>query len=117
MFPSNNHWPQLLDRRKDERHAFRSRIYCQVIDPLSEKASIAGPWNLSNGGVCVLVGSQYRPGTHLEMEFRGSGRSDSLNVFAEVVHTVQVPSFEEMWLTGCSFLDEPSEERVLNFCI
>jgi len=116
MLPSNNHSPQLRDRRKDERHAFHSKISCHVIDLLSEKTSPAGPWNMSNGGVCVLVASQYRPGTYLEMEFRGAGDGASLNVFAQVVHTVLVPSFHEMWLTGCSFLDEPADEKLRHVC-
>ena len=39
--------------------------------------------------------------------------ADLARRFAEVVHTVLVPSRREMWLTGCSFCDEPVSEEEL----
>jgi hypothetical protein len=113
MLTSNNESPQLWDRRKDERHLFRSQVRCQVIDPLSEQISRAGPWDVSNGGVCILVATHFRSGTHLEIQFHMPGNDTPVKVFAEVIHTLLVPSFHEMWLTGCSVLAEEQAEKLL----
>jgi hypothetical protein len=117
MLPVRNHLPQARDRRKGDRQSCHPDVYCQVVDPLSESAAVAGPWNVSSGGVCVLVEPHYPPGTRLEVQLRGSGSRGSVNVFAEVVHTLLVPSFQEMWLTGCSFQGEGLAEEQLHFCI
>jgi hypothetical protein len=85
-----------------------------VVDPLDEHVAPAGPWNVNSGGVCVLVESQYPPGARVELEFERQTPGVPLQVFAEVVHTLLVPSFHEMWLTGCSFLGERLEEDELN---
>src|SRR5262245_40431387 len=117
MFPSSNRIDDKYERRSEERRSCSPASPCQVINPLDERVSPAGPWNFSSGGVCVLVESQYPPGARLEIEFDRPPHDPPRQVFAEVVHTLLVPSFHEMWLTGCSFLGDRLEEEELNFHI
>ena len=117
MFPSSDRISKSAERRADERRSCSPTLFCQVIDPRDERTSPAGPWNVNSGGVCLLIESEYPAGTRLEMEFGRSSHGVPLQVFAEVVHTLLVPSFHEMWLTGCAFLGERLRTDELNFYI
>jgi len=106
MLPSSDNYPKNSERRAHERQSCRPSLLCLVIDPLDESISWARPWNVSTGGMCVLIEPYYPPGTRLEVEFRGQRSEAPPHLFAKVVHTLLVPSFREMWLTGCSFQGE-----------
>ena len=113
MLPSDSNVPACGERRQAERHHCRPDVFCQVVDLLDESATDAGPWNLSRSGICVLVEPQYRPGAHLEVQFLKPDAGPSLHLFAEVVHTLLVPSLREMYLTGCAVHGEPLSEETL----
>jgi hypothetical protein len=105
--------PKHRERRASERHSCRPETSCHVIDLLTESLAEGTPWNASLGGVCVLIEPHYLPGKHLEVELCGRGDGTSIHAFAEVVHALEVPSFREMWLTGCSFGGEAFAEEQL----
>jgi hypothetical protein len=103
MLPSSAKGPQAGERRAAERHACKPHLLCEVIDPLDQTVVPVGAWDVSATGVCVVVESHFAHGAHIEVAFRTPGHDDSVRRFAEVVHTVLVPSRREMWLTGCAF--------------
>jgi hypothetical protein len=85
-----------------------------VTDVLDQRTTEAAPWNLSRGGICVLVGPEYDPGTRLAIELRDRGEGGGFVTFGEVVYALLLPSTREMWLTGCSFQGEPVPEEKLS---
>jgi hypothetical protein len=113
MLPSNAKALEVGERRAAERHACKRQLICQVIDLVDESVATSGTWNLSTGGVCVIVEPHYAPGTHVEVAFHAPADGTSVHRFAEVIHSLLVPSLREMWLTGCSFCDGPVSEEEL----
>jgi hypothetical protein len=101
------------ERRATERHPCGPQTTGQGIDSLGERASEAGLWNVSTGGVCVLIEPCYPPGTFVEVELCDRTAGASLHAFAKVVHALLVPSVREMWLTGCSFQSESVTDEQL----
>jgi hypothetical protein len=101
------------ERRAAERHPCGPQTTGQVIDPLDERAAAAGPWNVSTGGVCVLIEPHHAPGTFVEVGLCNRAAGASLHAFAEVVQALLVPSVREMWLTGCSFQSESVTDEQL----
>jgi hypothetical protein len=117
MLPSDTSLPTGGERRRAERHHCRPDILCRVVDLLDESVTEAGPWNVSAGGVCLLVEPHYPTGTPLEVRLLNPRAGPSLRLFTEVVHTLLVPSLREMYLTGCAVRGEPLSEEVLQLCI
>jgi hypothetical protein len=113
MLPTNPNRPGVSERRAGERHAPKSNLVCQVIDLKDESAASAGMWDVSQGGLCVIVEPQYAPGAHVEIALHAPASGASLHRFAKVVHTLLIPSLREMWMTGCSFGSDPMSEDEL----
>jgi hypothetical protein len=84
-----------------------------VTEVLSQSPAEAGAWNVSSGGVCVLVVPHYTPGTRLSIELWNADEGRGLVAFGEVVYTVEVPSEREMWMIGCAFQGDPLREEEL----
>ncbi|HKI30889.1 MAG TPA: hypothetical protein VKA46_03415 [Gemmataceae bacterium] len=95
------------ERRATERHSCKPDAACQVTDVLDQRTAEASPWNVSRGGICVLVGPEYDRGTRLTIELRDRDQRRGLVTFGKVEYTLLLPSAHEMWLTGCSFQGEP----------
>jgi hypothetical protein len=88
-----------------------------VVDLLDETAALGGPWDVSAGGMCLLIEPHYEPGTPIELQLRTPPPGPSLHLFARVVHTVLAPSSRDMWLTGCALQGEPLSAETLQSCI
>ena len=101
------------ERRQVRRHACRRPLSCQLIDPLDESVAPAGVRNISSNGVCVVIEPHLPPGRHIEVAIRRPAGGATLHRIAEVVHALQVPSFREMWLTGCLFYGEALSDEQL----
>jgi hypothetical protein len=94
------------ERRVAERHDCKPEATCRVTEVLGQKRAEALPWNVSNGGVCVLVAQHYASGTRLEIELRAPDEDRSVVAFGEVIYAFLLPSEREMYLTGCEFQHE-----------
>jgi hypothetical protein len=106
MFHSASDLPGGTNRRSAERLVCNTGIVCQVTDPLDQFQMPGGMWDVSTGGARVVVEPHYLPGARLAIELRNVGEGTSLLVWAEVKHSLLCPSFREMWLIGCSFVEE-----------
>src|SRR5437867_12109633 len=100
------------ERRTAERYRCRPETVCRVTDLLDQTESEAGPWNLSAGGLCLVVEPPCHPGTRWGVELCNPVAGLARHVFAEVVYAFELPSGRELYLTGCSFQGEtlPDEE-------
>lgn len=112
MLPSSATGSQVGERRAAERHACAQQLTCRVINPLNECGTPAGLWNMSPGGVCLLVESHFIPRARLAIELEDRSAQSRRYLFAEVRYAILVPSFREIYLTGCAFQGEtlPVEE-------
>jgi hypothetical protein len=95
------------ERRAAPRHSCSPEALCRVVDLLDQTAVEAGVWDAGVGGACVVIEPHYPAGARVGVDLRHPGDEDGLRSFAEVVHTILVPSHREMWLTGCSFQGAP----------
>jgi hypothetical protein len=82
---------------------------------LEQERLEAGTWNLSTGGVGLILKSHLDPGMRLVIELYHPRRGEALVAWAEVRHTICCPSFDEMWVTGCSFLDPVEGQKLRPF--
>jgi hypothetical protein len=94
------------DHRSWPRFTPTRPAFCRVTDPRSEDRSEAGLWNVSAGGVCVLLETGYLPGNRLTLEVRTPDDEDGEVKWVAVRYALLCPSYQEMWLTGCAF-EEP----------
>jgi hypothetical protein len=95
-----------------ERHQCQLPLACKIINLLDQGVAPAGAWNISSGGVCVITEPHYPRGSHVEVAMHKPSEAPTVRRFAKVVHTIELPSLREMWLTGCSFCGDavPDEE-------
>lgn len=99
------------ERRESVRHPCNPAAVGWVTDVLEQQRQEAGAWNLSDGGACLVLGAHFGVGNRLAMELHQPALPEGLFAWAQVEHTICCPSFNDMWLTGCSFLDRPSPEN------
>jgi hypothetical protein len=110
--------PASKESRANERYAADPSASCYVTDLLDQTLHEAGVWNASLGGVCVVIEPAYPPGTRVTLELRHPSEERALRAFAEVVHTMEVPSHHQMWMTGLEFLCLPLPAAHLKpFCV
>ena len=111
MAPSLSYAGSVGDRRAAERRDCDPGTTGWVTDVLEQQRWEAGAWNLSTGGAGLILGSHLSAGVRVAIELHHPEREYPLFVWAEVKHAICCPSSNEMWLTGCSFLDGiPGEE-------
>jgi hypothetical protein len=107
MFGKSPQSPGATERRSAPRHPCNQDTHGRISDVLEECSAEAGPWDVSVKGISVLVGPHHNQGTRLVLELHNRVKDRALVTFVRVVHTLLVPSEQEMWLTGCSFQDAP----------
>ncbi len=83
-----------------------------MTDVLDEVRSVAGPWNLSNGGTALVLDTAFPVGVRVLIELQHPECDAPLVVAGRVEHTLFCPSFKELWLTGCSFINPIDEEEL-----
>ena len=57
--------------------------------------------NISQGGIGVLFGRPFEPGSTLEMEIEGPAQESWVRMHGRVVHST--PQGPSQWLIGCQF--------------
>jgi hypothetical protein len=110
MIPASHQEPKDEERRTAKRHDVHGSTICRAADVLDEVEVEAGPWNISMGGACLLLESQFPPGARLALALWNRGTTAGLHVCAEVKYALCCPSYHKMWLTGCAFTQEVSED-------
>jgi hypothetical protein len=104
------------ERRAAQRFPCDAYTSCRVTDLLDLSTPEAYPWDLSGGGICVLLEYRYPPGTRLGVELSDDGHHNELVVWLRVEHSdICCPGPREMWLTGCSFVNEVATEDLRAF--
>jgi len=98
------------ERRATERHDCKPEATCRLTEVLDQKREEAEPWNVSRGGVCVVVAPHFASGTRVEIELRAPDQGRSVVTFGQVVYTCLLPSEREMYLAGCEFQDDLRED-------
>jgi hypothetical protein len=81
---------------------------------LDESRAEAGPWNISAGGIAVVLEDHLLPGARLSAELALDGDDGSVLVWLEVEHSdICFPGYlVDLHLTGCRIVgDVPAEER------
>src|SRR5579872_5298382 len=115
MLPSESLGRSAAERRSTVRHDCIPDTTGWVTDFLEQGREEAGTWNLSTGGAGLVLGSLHTAGVRLVIELHHPECENVLVASAEVAHTICCPSFNEMWLTGCSFLDPVERKEVQPF--
>jgi hypothetical protein len=93
------------DRRKSARCSCHPETCCQVFDPQAEHPLPAGVWNISRGGISLLLRPRFEPGRILTLELWNTARQFRCQLSIEVKYSgLCLPN--GAWLHGCAF-DRP----------
>jgi hypothetical protein len=99
-----------MERRARVRFLQSQDVYCQPKPFSSADGQPTGwlgkLWNISAGGLALVVNQRFEPGTVLAIEL-GVNRAVG-SIVARVVHTTV--STGGRWIIGCQFLQPLSEE-------
>jgi hypothetical protein len=103
--------PEGEDRRREERYFCNAETSCQVLDPQANCFWPAAVWNISRGGICLLLGPRFEPGRVLIIELENKDRDFFCRLDMEVKYSgICFPN--GAWLHGCAF-SRPLEEEEL----
>lgn len=86
------------DRRGRQRHPCRLEATCRLAEPLRGPTWPAIIWDLSHGGVGVLLRRGFRQGTILTVQAQITPQSPVRTLMVEVVRSVPQG---DCWLLGC----------------
>lgn len=67
-------------------------------------------WNLSTGGICLVLGRRFEPGTLLMVMLESRADEFALTMLARVVRATPLQS--GAWILGCAFTHELYEDEV-----
>jgi hypothetical protein len=84
-----------------------------VTDVLDQSRAEAGAWDISAGGIAVILEEHFSPGARLGAELAAGGCERAVPLWLEVEHSdICFPGYlADLHLTGCSFVgDVPAEE-------
>jgi hypothetical protein len=90
-------------------------VICLATEPLGQSQTKGAPWNLSATGACVVLEPQYFPGDRLSLELINAEEGTCLLTWAEVKYAILIPSFREMYLTGCHMPDGLPDEELPHY--
>jgi serine/threonine protein kinase len=103
-------------RRAAPRFPCGPKLHCEVTDVLDESRAEAGAWDISAGGIAVILKEHFSPGARLGVELAAGGCESPVLVWLQVEHSdICFPGYlTDLYLTGCSFVgDVPEELRAL----
>jgi hypothetical protein len=107
----HRHFPSGPERRTAARHPCHVGTVCQVLEPGSDRAWVAGVWNISRGGISLLLEQRFEPGRTLSLELRNEQRDFFCRLGFEVRYSgICFPN--GAWLHGCAFDRELRETEL-----
>jgi hypothetical protein len=90
------------DRRASERFPCHPETTCEVTEPETGQVRPAAVWNVSAGGISLLLSPRFEPGRVLTAELRNAARAFSCRTTLEVRYSgICFPN--GAWLHGCAF--------------
>jgi PilZ domain len=90
------------ERRKSERCSCHQGTCCRVIDPETSHLWPGGIWNISLGGISLLLQPRFEPGRVLTVELWHTARKFFCRLDMEVKYSgLCLPN--GAWLHGCAF--------------
>src|SRR5262245_24076297 len=103
---------QLRERRAGVRHAstMEASYHACAVEAVGP-SSPARIWDVSLGGLALVVGHPYDAGVRLSVVPEVLPQSLSPGLEVEVLHVT--PHGEGLWLAGCRFLNPLTEEELM----
>lgn len=98
------------DRRTRARFPCILRMSFQLVDLGGGACWSAVSQNLSTGGIALVLGRRFEPGTLLTLRLRGQSGGVSYTLLARVVRVTPHP--RGGWILGCVFAQKLREEEV-----
>lgn len=105
------------DRRLAVRYAatpdgFSTENTCQPIADEPDEIWFAVVRDISTGGLGLVVGRRFEPGTVLLVHLQDANRTTKRALLVRVAHAVR--EMEDAWFLGCSFPNPLSEAELLS---
>jgi hypothetical protein len=103
--------PDGKDRRKAERCFCDAATSCEILDPEANCFLPAAVWNISRGGICLLLRPRFELGRVLTIELENKVREFFCRLDLEVKYSgICFPN--GAWLHGCAFRRPLQEEEL-----
>jgi hypothetical protein len=100
-----------IERRAWVRYACDLPSACQPATAGGERSWAGRVENISRGGIRVVVGRRFEPGTLLQMSLDTEQEEAAQRVLARVIHVTPLSRLG-MWALGCAFHHEMSEDAL-----